>query len=420
MSASAQHWIALVATLPVAILVGVLAFRRRPARMLSAAFLSYVWACVTQLAINSVAEALGLWRYDIAPQFLATPLQLGIGLACLFGPLAFLLLGKWRLPAIVLAVALADAALFPWTAEASLAGMLSRASAVAGIVATAQLLGRMTAANRRMRWRATMQAIAWIALIFWMFPSAVLVQTGGSWSAAVALPPLASIPLATVFAVFLLIGLNAVQEFALRGDGTPFPFDPPKRLVTSGAYAYVRNPMQLAICGGLLAQGALFAAPWIALGAIEAAILFVVFKHVCAGTSTVKRDDPLTAFYHAAVPAWLPRWRPSFVTGERAMPADMLEGPASGALMRWLGRQDLVGLALEPKADGGYAFRSGDGRYRAYDLAAIGQALQHVNLAVAAIGWFLCLLPFSRHVTDGECAPGHNTSAISASVPSSQ
>jgi protein-S-isoprenylcysteine O-methyltransferase Ste14 len=419
-STAAHDWIALLATLPVAILVCLLVSRRWPVRTLSGAFLSYIWASAAQMMVDGVAEALGLWRLDLAPHFLATPLQPGIGLACLIGPLAFLALGKWRLSYIVLAVTVIDAGLFLAMAHASLPGVLARLCAVASIVASAQLLGRMTAANTRTRWRAAMQAVAWIALIFWLFPSAVLAQTRGSWSTAVALPPLAAIPLAAMFALFLLMGLSAVQEFALRGNGTPFPFDPPKRLVTSGAYAYVRNPMQLAICGCLLAQGALLASPWIALGAVEAAILFVVFKHVCAGTSTVKRDDPLAGFYQASVPAWLPRWRPSFVADERAMPADMLEGPASGALMRWLGRQVRVGLALDPKADGGYAFRSGDGRYCASGFAAIGQALQHVNLAVATIGWLLCLLPLSRHVTEGDAAAGHSISAISASVPSSQ
>ena len=42
------------------------------------------------------------------------------------------------------------------------------------------------------------------------------------------------------------MGLSALQEFALRGKGTPFPLDPPLKLVTTGPYAYVSNPMQTA------------------------------------------------------------------------------------------------------------------------------------------------------------------------------
>ena len=54
-----------------------------------------------------------------------------------------------------------------------------------------------------------------------------------------------------------LLGLAAVQEFAVRGSGTPVPFDPPKRLVTTGPYAYVRNPMQLSAALVMLGWGAI-------------------------------------------------------------------------------------------------------------------------------------------------------------------
>jgi len=38
-----------------------------------------------------------------------------------------------------------------------------------------------------------------------------------------------------------------------RASGTPMPFKPPSRLVTTGIYAYVRNPMVLA--GILIGEG---------------------------------------------------------------------------------------------------------------------------------------------------------------------
>ena len=34
-----------------------------------------------------------------------------------------------------------------------------------------------------------------------------------------------------------------------RGDGTPLPLDSPRRLVVSGPYSYVRNPMAIAGLG---------------------------------------------------------------------------------------------------------------------------------------------------------------------------
>jgi len=46
-----------------------------------------------------------------------------------------------------------------------------------------------------------------------------------------------------VVAVGAVIGLPCVWQFAWRGLGTPAPFDPPRKLVVTGPYRYVRNPM---------------------------------------------------------------------------------------------------------------------------------------------------------------------------------
>ena len=37
---------------------------------------------------------------------------------------------------------------------------------------------------------------------------------------------------------------QAAYDFATKGRGTPFPLDPPKQLVTTGVYGWVRSPMQ--------------------------------------------------------------------------------------------------------------------------------------------------------------------------------
>jgi protein-S-isoprenylcysteine O-methyltransferase Ste14 len=45
----------------------------------------------------------------------------------------------------------------------------------------------------------------------------------------------------------ILILLWCFWDFAHKGSGTPMPIDPPKKLIVSGLYEYVRNPMYVGV-----------------------------------------------------------------------------------------------------------------------------------------------------------------------------
>ncbi len=49
-----------------------------------------------------------------------------------------------------------------------------------------------------------------------------------------------------------------VREFILRGKGTPAPYDPPKELVVSGLYRFMRNPMYVGVLFVLFGEAFLF------------------------------------------------------------------------------------------------------------------------------------------------------------------
>ena len=46
-----------------------------------------------------------------------------------------------------------------------------------------------------------------------------------------------------------VLALSCAAEFIARGDGTPAPFDAPRKFVAAGPYRFVRNPMYV---GGLM------------------------------------------------------------------------------------------------------------------------------------------------------------------------
>jgi len=109
--------------------------------------------------------------------------------------------------------------------------------------------------------------------------------------------------------VGVLVVVEAFARFAWQGLGTPAPTFPTRRLVLSGVYLYVRNPMYCAIIGIILGQGLLFADARLFL---YAALVWLSFHLLVVGNEEPKLQrtygDDYAAFY-AAVPRWIPRLR---------------------------------------------------------------------------------------------------------------
>jgi protein-S-isoprenylcysteine O-methyltransferase Ste14 len=104
--------------------------------------------------------------------------------------------------------------------------------------------------------------------------------------------------------------LEAQARFVWQGLGTPAPIAPPQRLVVSGFYRFVRNPMYVAVVAMTLGQALLFASPiLLAYAAALLAVfhLFVTFYEEPTLRKKFPADYPA---FVAHVPRWLPRLRP--------------------------------------------------------------------------------------------------------------
>src|SRR5215813_7357779 len=62
--------------------------------------------------------------------------------------------------------------------------------------------------------------------------------------------------------ILIIVGAPGVVDsfarFALQGKGTPAPVAPPRKLVVTGLYRYVRNPMYVAVLAIIFGQAILF------------------------------------------------------------------------------------------------------------------------------------------------------------------
>jgi protein-S-isoprenylcysteine O-methyltransferase Ste14 len=110
-----------------------------------------------------------------------------------------------------------------------------------------------------------------------------------------------------LFAGGAAVYLHCTWLFATRGQGTPAPFDPPRKLVWRGLYKWVRNPMYL----GLFA---LVAGEMVFLRSSHILVYFICL--LCAVQLFVlgyeegalrSQFGAMYEDYKRAVPRWLPR-----------------------------------------------------------------------------------------------------------------
>jgi protein-S-isoprenylcysteine O-methyltransferase Ste14 len=115
---------------------------------------------------------------------------------------------------------------------------------------------------------------------------------------------------ALLIAAGIAVLLESFVRFAFQGIGTPAPVFPPRHLVVTGFYRYVRNPMYVAAISLLLGQALVF-------GNIRL-FAYVLFGWLVTHLFVVFYEEPTLrrtfgaeyAVFCAHVPRWIPRLHP--------------------------------------------------------------------------------------------------------------
>jgi protein-S-isoprenylcysteine O-methyltransferase Ste14 len=265
-----------------------------------------------------------------------------------------------------------------------------------------QLLARWTTRDERLPARAFLQMVVFSGLVVFLLPSIIVETSGSTWVNPLDRPDWALSLIVQVLAVPAVLGLTAVQEFVERGGGTPVPFDPPRRLVTTGIYAYVRNPMQASAVVLLFLLGVFVENAWIAAAGVMAHIYSIGLAGWDEDEDLVKRFGDDWRAYQKAVRRWRPRLRPWY-TSETVV-ARLYVSESCGMCSQvgmWFARQGARGLSIEaaerhpsrslmrityePVANG----------QPASGVEALARAVEHIHFGWALLG-FVVRLPLLR------------------------
>ncbi len=203
--------------------------------------------------LNIFAKKTGWWVYlESANEWHGTPIEIVLGWAIFWGVfLPWVFRSSNVLFTIAIALAM-DLWLMPELSGLFVLGeywLLGEFSALVLVLLPSLLIFKLTWKRQHVLARAFIQSLIWGGWIVFLIPEIVLQLEGKSLFDLFTMETSRILLFLSGMAVSMLIGYLALYEFATAGSGTPIPFDPPQKLVSSGVYSVVANPLQISTLG---------------------------------------------------------------------------------------------------------------------------------------------------------------------------
>ena len=381
---------------PIAATVALVTWRPPSVRAAAGIFFATAWSFASLLAMNELAIWAGWWRF--APTELGLfgiPFEMHLGWALWWGAVPALAAPRARGAFIVAAMVVFDLLAMPRLAPALELGqdwLAGEALSVALVLIPALFLYRWTRDDTHLAVRATLLCLTFGTLMFVALPTVILAHTGGSWSRIAALADWKRSIALQLMAIPAVLAISAVQEFAVRGGGTAVPFDGPKRVVASGAYAYLANPMQLGNTLLLSSLGALLASWPLAAAGVMSALFAAGFAEWHEDADLSRRFGDAWREYRRHVRAWIPRWRPYVPADRRPLLYVSETCGKCRQVSRWFRAREAVALTITPAEHHPtrdlerITYDPGDGTPEVQGIHAVARALEHINFGWALVG----------------------------------
>lgn len=368
---------------------------RPPLRQRMAALLAGISAVVGVGVLNAVAAQFGWWTFAAGPgQVFGQPVDLVLAWAVLWGVLPTLF-DRWSVTTTLTALAMVDLVTMPLLGDVVL-GPNWVAGEVAGLVAVAWpaiVLGRWTSQRRGLAVRTALQVGVAAVLLCVAAPMSAAALSGRPLAPSGGVVGWIGLQVAVTGA---LLAVAAVWEFHQRGQGTPWPWDPPRRVVVTGPYRFVANPMQLGATVLLLGEALIFGLPLLVVFALMSVLFSVTVASLHEDQMIVARSPDDWRDYRASVRTWRVSWRPADIEAGSTLWVAAACDPCD-QIGTWVTAQSPIGLVLRDSsehADHASLLRvryEGSDGYVTSGVVAFAHALEHVHLGWAMVGFVLRL-----------------------------
>lgn len=192
--------------------------------------------------------------------------------------------------------------------------------------------------------------------------------------------------------IIVFPSLVAVFDLVKKGKGTPFPYDPTKKLIKTGIYAYCRNPIQWSFTLIFIPLSIYYSTFYFLIGSIFSIAYAFGISDYQEYDNMKKRYGNDWNEYKKNVPKWRFLWKPKAIPkGEIFFDTNCNQ---CSQIKEWLLSSNAINLDIKasfkfPKGSilqvtyvdhNGIEFKS---------VNAIACSLEHINLAYATLGWFM-------------------------------
>jgi protein-S-isoprenylcysteine O-methyltransferase Ste14 len=377
--------------------------KARPPRLFAAGLLGFLWTLPALLAVQLLDLRFGWWQFHATGGLLrGMPFDLYLGWAVLWGLLPVVAFRRMRIGWVIAIFLGIDLAVMPscWPVV-KLGGtslwsswLIGESVAICLALVPAQLLARWTLDDGKLNARAALQVLlSACVFLFWLPEIVMAVRPRYGWGRLLNEPAwLKSLELQGLFLLGVL-GASAVEEFARRGRGTPIPYDPPKRLVVSGVYRYVANPMQLSCSVVMTAWGGVLRNPWLVAAGVMSFLYGLGLANWDEGEDLKARFGDAWERYRGNVHVWRVRWRPWHDPDSSPAVLYVAEtcGPCS-EVRRWFEAHRAIGLRIVAAEDHPsrdlqrITYDPEDGSEAEDGVRAIARGLEHTHFGWAFAG----------------------------------